>query len=108
MDMAALKNCTRTAATWVPGSKKSQADECDKAPKTLRRHWGEGLWEIILEQHVGRGVVGRGGEVITRRDPDRTHAQERSGTLRLHFRLSRPSSPLVSKALLCHYADWER
>lgn len=45
-DVAALTNCTGAAAMRVPGGKKSQADECDKAPKPLRRNWGEGLWEI--------------------------------------------------------------
>lgn len=91
-----------------PGGEKSQAAECDKAPKTLRRNWGEGLGEITTFENSTRAGAGAAG-AAAHGGPDRTHAPGRSGILGLRFRLlCRPSGPLVSKALPRPSADWGR
>lgn len=90
-----------------PGGEKSQAAECDKAPKTLRRNWGEGLGEITTFENSTRAGAGAAGWLRTKAQTG--HAPGRSGILGLRFRLlCRPSGPLVSKALPCPSADWGR
>lgn len=91
-----------------PGGEKSQAAECDKAPKTLRRNWGEGLGESTTFENSTRSGAGAAG-AAAHGDPHRTHAPGRSGILGLRFRLlCRPNGPLVSKALPRPSADWGR